>query len=79
MSHHRCKAIGCTQLVPARVFMCYVHWRKVPAPLQRRVTGAWRAYLAAHERGDCGDDVVALVRELHAAQEAAIAAAGAVQ
>lgn len=27
---HRCHARGCTTEVPPRMFMCYLHWRKVP-------------------------------------------------
>lgn len=39
---HRCPAKGCPRTnVPADKLMCGIHWRLVPAPLQRAVYQAW--------------------------------------
>jgi len=45
---HQCHATDCKTAVPPEMFMCRLHWYKVPAPLRERV---WRAYRV----GQCDD------------------------
>ncbi len=40
---HRCAVPGCPCDIPRHLLMCMDHWRRVPAPLQREVTAAWKA------------------------------------
>lgn len=40
---HRCAVPGCQADIPRHLLMCMDHWRMVPAPVQREVTGAWKA------------------------------------
>ena len=40
-STHRCPAWHCPRDVPDELLMCRLHWRLVPAPLQRAVNAAY--------------------------------------
>lgn len=39
---HRCHAQGCTTPIPAKLFLCLPHWRKVPRDLKRRLWANYR-------------------------------------
>lgn len=41
---HNCCAEGCTRPIAKSLLMCMTHWRMVPAPLQREVYRAFRAW-----------------------------------
>ena len=64
---HRCAAPDCAADVPSEVLMCFAHWKRVPKPLARKVTMAWRRF-----RDDPFDQ--AARDDYNAAREAAIAA-----
>jgi hypothetical protein len=38
---HLCPARRCPREVPDHLLMCGIHWRQVPAPLQRAVNAAY--------------------------------------
>lgn len=44
--NHSCHAHGCLKLVPARLFVCPSHWRKLSAPLRRAI---WTEYREGQE------------------------------
>lgn len=46
---HTCHAIGCTNVVPRKMFMCLKHWRMVPRNLQGLV---WKHYQPGQENGE---------------------------
>src|SRR5688572_9678570 len=43
---HLCHAHGCSEQVPARLFMCSKHWHSVPKNLQDAI---WREYRSGQE------------------------------
>lgn len=43
---HRCAAIGCDKLVPARMLMCRPHWFMVPGAIRSRI---WNSYMPGQE------------------------------
>lgn len=42
MTAHVCHAIGCSCPVPARMFMCFTHWRMVDSGIQRKICQTFR-------------------------------------
>ena len=51
---HRCALDCCDRLIARHLLMCVDHWRMVPAPAQREVLRAWRAYHRAPLHGATG-------------------------
>lgn len=47
MSAHTCHALGCTAMVPPRMFMCARHWRMVPKADQAKL---WSLYVEGQEK-----------------------------
>jgi len=46
LPEHHCHAIGCTVLVPPRLFMCRPHWFQLPRRLRDAV---WATYVPGQE------------------------------
>ena len=64
---HTCHAYGCNTETKPELFMCFFHWRKVPAPLKARI---WANY----RKGQC-DDMRITKKYGDAAKEAIMAVA----
>ena len=41
--NHRCSHPTCPAQIGTHLFMCRVHWRQVPRPLQTRIVATWNA------------------------------------
>ncbi len=69
---HACAVDECTKPLPVHILMCRPHWRMVPKPMQRDVTGSWRlaSRVTAQEPGD--PDRVRKVRDYLVARQAAV-------
>lgn len=63
---HECEAEGCKAACPRDKFMCLPHWRMVPAPLQREVYGAYRAFLRVKKPPEAVRAAIKRLREAHA-------------
>lgn len=71
---HPCAADGCRAACPTSHFMCVAHWRMVPAPLQRLVRDAYRAWRRSVSIRRDVHVIAARARLLRSAQEQAEAA-----
>ena len=46
MTEHTCHAVGCSTIIPPRLFMCPAHWGRVSEILQKLI---WRHYREGQE------------------------------
>ncbi len=70
--HHHCAVYDCTVQLPYHILMCRPHWRMVPKPMQRDVTGSWRLASRVSDQTPGDPDRVRTVRDYLAARQAAV-------